>query len=123
MICFSTFYLIDIIFFRLINDTAKSQLLKLNYIFAIWYNAIKASEGQNRLMRSIKRTRMKRQKLYKTFLDKISRELDQTSESHAEAFDYWIRTGNLVHIDSSYDLYPNVSLTCLHPNLDFGRNL
>ena len=66
---------------------------------------------------------MKRQKIYKTFLDKISRELDQTSESHAEAFCYWIRTGNLVHIDASYDSYPNVTLTCIHPNFDSGRNL
>ena len=71
----------------------------------------------------MKKTRTKTQKIYKTFLDKISRELDQTSESHAEAFSYWIRTGNLVHIDASHESYPNVTLTCLHPNFDFGRNL
>ena len=100
----------------------RNQELELKVIFETWYEAIQTIEYQNEMMYSMSRVRKSNMKHYKAFFDRILGELDKLSKNHAEAFRYWTREGNLVHIDSDSNSYPNVTLTCRNPLFEEGSN-
>ena len=111
------------IVFRLITDNIRNLELQLKLIFETWYEAIQTIEDQNEMIYSMTSIRKSNMKHYKPFFDRILGELDKFSENHAEAFRYWMRRGNLVHIDSDSNSYPNVTLTCKNPLLEEGKCL
>ena len=105
---------------KLITDNIRNQELQLQLIFETWYEAIQTIEGQNEMIYSMARIRESNMKHYKSLFDRILGELDKFSKNHAEAFRYWTRRGNLVHIDSDSNSYPNVTLTCRNPLFEEG---
>ena len=109
---------------RLLNDDIKNDDdIELRCIYQIWYESIQFLDGQNKLKYYMAKILKQRMKQHQAFFDKILVELDQVSESHANAFRYWMSLGNLVHVNPANDSYPNVTLTCQNPMFDLGKNV
>ena len=71
-------------------------------------------------MNQVRKMRMTK---HQSFHNMVLENLKNISESQAQAFAYWISTGNLSSVNPINKTYPNVTLTCLNPILNLGKHI
>jgi hypothetical protein len=71
-------------------------------------------------MNEVRKIRMTK---YESFHSMVLENLRNISELQAEAFAYWISTGNLCNVNPINKTYPNVTLTCINPMLNSGKHI
>ena len=107
---------------RLVQDkTGVAGDLKVRTIYQEWHDAIKTRENQRHLLKIMIKIRDTRMHKYQSFYNYVLEKLSNISKLQTEALLYWITNGNLSHLTPDIEVYPNVTLTCLNPTLQTGR--
>ena len=106
---------------RLISDKDTPSDVKVQNVIQVWRDAINTRDNQLHLLQMMKIIRTARLNKYQLFYHSILENLSSISKLQTEALQYWIKNGNILHITPDIEVYPNVTLTCLNPQLETGR--